>query len=232
MMKKLLCSFIFVMPMVLWGQNHEAINTHRTVVVTQGDSLIEASIMQKKPANMDIKPELQYYWYENYLIHTNQGGFSGWLLDGDYCIYTLDGHSLIGSGKFVAGLKEGEWKNWDKNGKLIERITWEKGRLDGDRFLYCNGMVYIHEQYKNGLLHGKTIIVNADGSIIEKDYLRGVEKIKKAKSTVSKENNKEARVKEKKPRKNSLLKKVITGKGKKGTLKDTDMTSPKAKLQD
>jgi len=179
MIKKLFIPILIVFPQLLLGQIIEKDEVHRRVVITKGDSVIEATILKVKSGIKGIKPNLNYYWYENNQIHCNQGGFSGWLLDGECHIYTLDEHALIGSGWYKSGLKDGVWKTWNGDGRLTERVNWENGLIDGERFQYQDGSLCIYEQYKKGVLNGKTWILNPDGSTTEKHYLNGKEKEKR-----------------------------------------------------
>lgn len=181
MIKKLFSLVLIILPQLLLGQFYESDEIHRRIVFTQSDSVFETTILQTKVSKISINSNLDYYWYDNNRIHCNQGGFSGWLLDGECRIYTLDEHALIESGWFKAGLKEGEWKRWDKNGKLKERTNWRKGVIDGERFIYKNGSINVLEEYNNGVLDGVVKVFNSDGTTTEKHYTDGTEKVKEAK---------------------------------------------------
>jgi hypothetical protein len=226
MIKKLLISMLFAFPSFLWGQSYGNDDTHRRIIITQGDSLIETTTLQIKSPKARINPDLVYYWYENNRIHSNQGGFSGWMLDGEYRIYTLTEHALIGSGHFRTGLKDGEWKSWDQKGRLVERVNWKEGMLNGDRFFYINGVCSFSEQYKNGLLNGKVKKINPDGSVNEKFYKNG-------KETARKSSKEKEIVKTEKKAKDNSPEKVRTKKtGKKKEAKDPEITSGQSKNLD
>lgn len=203
-MKNLLGYILIFIPQLVWGQFNVNSDIHRKIVVTQGDSLIETTVLRIKSANNKTNPNLDYYWYENNQIHINQGGFSGWLLDGDYHLYALETRQLIGKGGFKSGLKTGEWKSWDKKGRLMEQVTWKEGVIHGLRMHYRNGILTASEQYYKGALNGKTTIHNPNGTKTEKRFQNGKEVLKVAKDSLNKKEKKASRKKEAKENADSL----------------------------
>jgi hypothetical protein len=97
------------------------------VRILQPDKIIEAETI---PLTPKLKPNavFLYYWYSSNKIHSTQGGFSGRLLNGAYTEFYLT-RNLKEQGTFDKGLKNGTWKNWDEEGKLVKTTHWKKGLL-------------------------------------------------------------------------------------------------------
>lgn len=95
------------------------------VRITQPDKTIVAEIASVS-SNPSIKQNLIYFWYSTNTIHTSQGGFSGKLLNGLYTEYYVN-KNLKEQGDFKKGLKDGVWKEWDKDGSLVAISTWKNG---------------------------------------------------------------------------------------------------------
>jgi len=73
-----------------------------------------------------IKNDRYYYWYLNNVIHSTQGGYNGQLLNGHYIAFYPD-KNLKEEGDFKKGLKDGEWKTWNRKGNLISVTAWSEG---------------------------------------------------------------------------------------------------------
>jgi len=72
------------------------------------------------------KNDRYYYWYFNKVIHSTQGGYSGTLLNGHYIAFYPD-KNLKEEGNFNRGLKDGQWKTWNKKGDLTAVTNWNDG---------------------------------------------------------------------------------------------------------
>ena len=180
---------MFLFSGVLSSQKMDKIPETRTIHVKSGDTIIVVSIPVKQLKSSKIDSKKLYYWYEYDKIHKNQGGFSGLLLHGAF--NTFDGNgNLIESGNFASGLKTGIWKKWDTEGKIAEEHNWKAGILSGTSYYYINGNCVKTENYKNGILHGKVIVINDLGETETTVYKKGkvVEKGKREKN--NKENAK------------------------------------------
>jgi len=101
------------------------------------------------------RPGLLYYWFGSNIIHEQQGGFSGKLLNGSY-EESDRYHHLIMQGGFKGGLKDGVWKTWNEGGKLGSMITWNEGVKTG-KFAYYDayGKETQSGRYDHDLLDGK-----------------------------------------------------------------------------
>jgi antitoxin component YwqK of YwqJK toxin-antitoxin module len=73
-----------------------------------------------------IKNDRYYFWYLNKVIHSTQGGYSGTLLNGHYVAFYPD-KNLKEEGNFNRGLKDGEWKTWNRKGDLTAVTNWNDG---------------------------------------------------------------------------------------------------------
>jgi antitoxin component YwqK of YwqJK toxin-antitoxin module len=74
----------------------------------------------------NAKDDRYYYWCRNNVIHSTQGGIGGPLLDGHYIAFYPD-KNLKEEGFFKKGLKDGEWKTWDRKGALTSSVDWDNG---------------------------------------------------------------------------------------------------------
>ncbi|MDR2868109.1 MAG: hypothetical protein LBV46_01020 [Bacteroidales bacterium] len=69
-------------------------------------------------------------------------------------------------GNYKAGLRDGEWKSYFKDGQIQSEVVYQNGEKEGNYTVYHeNGKPYIKGQYKGGnctgtwLFHAKTGIV-------------------------------------------------------------------------
>ncbi|WMI68229.1 toxin-antitoxin system YwqK family antitoxin [Mangrovimonas sp. YM274] len=66
---------------------------------------------------------------------------------------------LIEKGKFVNGLKNGEWKTYNRKGTLIRKLNYENGILSGKvELFYVNGKQKLAGQFEKGNKEGKGAI--------------------------------------------------------------------------
>jgi len=86
---------------------------------------IRADVLPYK-SEPKIKNDRYYFWYLNNLIHSTQGGYNGKLLNGHYIAFYPD-KNLKEEGYFKKGLKDGEWKAWNRKGDLTGVTTWNDG---------------------------------------------------------------------------------------------------------
>lgn len=124
--------------------------------IADGDKVIQAELKDVE-SDPDITNDRFYYWASGNSIHATQGGFSGRLLNGKYSEY-YPSKSLKQQGLFKKGLKDGIWKLWNDNGKLVELYTWDSGIKSGKFSLFDDqGNLKQSGSYKNNLLNGKAI---------------------------------------------------------------------------
>lgn len=146
---------ILIIPIVFFslGQStiqKEAQSETRFITINRPDSTIQARILITK-ALFKPNPQKFYYWYANECIHTNQGGFSGYLLHGNYCVFDKN-NQLVVKGTFTNGLKTGTWVRWYSNGRRSETSPWRNGLLHGITKIYNeDGTIEKEIRYKNGI---------------------------------------------------------------------------------
>lgn len=98
----------------------------KNVEVKYADATLQCEVLITK-----VEPQIdnmkKYYWYDDALGQQNTtGGFSGFLLHGKRQIFS-EKNKLISQANFYLGLKEGEEKLWDENGKLVSNYYHKKG---------------------------------------------------------------------------------------------------------
>ncbi|MCB0761753.1 MAG: hypothetical protein KDC12_09545 [Flavobacteriales bacterium] len=118
-------------------------------------------------------PDCEYTWFYAGQLKTTQGGYDGVLLHGDFRRFDKEGN-LIENGKFLKGLKSGEWKTWNADGTLVRIDNYKNGTLHGLVSQYEAGRLRQQEYYKQGVLHGERIVINSDGTRKTQYYKEGV----------------------------------------------------------
>jgi antitoxin component YwqK of YwqJK toxin-antitoxin module len=120
----------------LWAQNITDINPSYNIKqdgLSHRFTLSDYTLKEKK----NHKKQKTYYWYKAQKIIATQGGSSGTLLNGVYTSYYTD-DQLCEKGNFDQGLKDGEWKKWHSNGRLMEVCRWRNGRQIGRQLYYSD----------------------------------------------------------------------------------------------
>ena len=151
-MKYIITSFLLLLFIINGNTQNVKETTHREVNIHERDSSIKASILVKEKK---IKPNIisQYYWYYNNSIKTNQGGYKGHLLDGEYLVMAPKG-DLLTKGDFKKGIKSGEWRRWDKDGFLLSVNNWKNGYKSGKEQQFKKGMLVAQYNFKRNQLDG------------------------------------------------------------------------------
>ncbi|TKG89887.1 tetratricopeptide repeat protein [Puteibacter caeruleilacunae] len=89
----------------------------------------------------------------------------------DFITYTADGLKL-GSGSFVSGKNNGEWKIYHRNGTVSKLIHYEKGILNGEyKMFYPSGQLKEIANYKEGQIEGYSIDYHENGQKETEGYL-------------------------------------------------------------
>lgn len=114
----------------------------------------QARQIKAQKINCTTRDHKEYCWAEN-----------GTVLDGRVAVKRDNG--TIGSiSEFENGYRNGESLMFDGRGKLVERMLFTKGTLDGvDVFYHRNGKIWIVAPYMKGLLDGPVNIFNSKGKI-------------------------------------------------------------------
>ncbi len=118
------------------------------------EEVIKFNILKKIPSR--FKPQMNhiYYWFINNSIHKNNGGIGGKLLHGKYSSYNIN-MSLKESGVFCYGEKKGIWISWFPNGYIASKTHWKNGLLHGKSIIYSEDLrQWVQSTYKYGKLNG------------------------------------------------------------------------------
>lgn len=105
--------------------NNRSIDNPDQIRIRDSSQEIRVDVLPYK-TEPKIKNDRYYYWYLDNIIHSTQGGYTGQLLNGHYISFYPD-HNLKEEGDFKAGLKDGEWKTWNRKGGLTSVTNWNDG---------------------------------------------------------------------------------------------------------
>ena len=108
-----------------------------------------------------VYPEREYHWLRGGGLHTTQGGRAGKLLHGRYSACDEKGQ-LRESGVYKLGLKDGEWRTWNADGRLQLLQRWKAGRREGRSLVFDKaGQPMRMERYRHDVLT-KVKMLNKD----------------------------------------------------------------------
>lgn len=144
---------------------------YQTIRIAIEDEVIECEITGE---SIKPDPERLYFWMKNRKVHTSQGDYAGHLLNGNYERFYEKG-TLKEKGDFQYGLKEGMWKSWNEEQKLVSVHTYSKGKKNGPFKVYEDGELIISGTYLNDDYNGKFMLYD-DDAIEALVYKRGVVK--------------------------------------------------------
>lgn len=164
--------------------------------IVKGDSIFCFEVLIEGTTD-DVESLKDYYWFKQGQIHINQGGYSGYLLDGSYKIFNKGG-KLLEEGFFEEGLKSGVWKRWTVEGRLVYEQRWKRGLKHGSQTFYLKEGITKVEHFKGGRMTGEAKRYR-DGKEIRKPKVQKArkekrEKIKKEKSKDSEKLKKDKRL--------------------------------------
>lgn len=147
-------------------------NLHRTVYISNNDTTYVANVYL---VDVSVKTnyETRYHWFKNNELHSNVGGYTGKLLDGQFKKICDDG-ILIEQGSYLNGIKSGVWKNWNRKGDLLSIISYKQGLKHGFYKFYANASIIEEGNYKRNKKHSRSLVVNNDGSTEEVFYKNGI----------------------------------------------------------
>lgn len=152
--KSLYSSFIFC---ILFGcsninyRNKANPSDHRDISIVERDKIVSASIITTK--TIRVKTDREYYWYYNNKIESTHGGYYKYLLDGEYIEFYYPSKTLKIKGKYSLGLMHKKWVYWYENGQIKEISNWKNGLRDGETKLYdYDGKFVQRNTYNKGML--------------------------------------------------------------------------------
>lgn len=170
--RSILLSCLFLVTLSGYGQKDIAIPVNQRVILNYPDFTVYANVLVTENK---VRPEdeLYYYWFSANDIKRTRGGFDGKLLHGIYTEFYLN-KNLKEKGQFRFGLKHKEWKSWHINGEYKEISYWKKGKQQGRcRYFSEDGKLAEERVYRNGLLHGKSVIYLDQDSPQIRKYRKG-----------------------------------------------------------
>jgi antitoxin component YwqK of YwqJK toxin-antitoxin module len=75
--------------------------------------------------------------------------------------------SLLLQGKYINGLRQGEWLSWYPDGKIWSKGFFSKGKRTGKSWIYHpGGQLYIKGEYRDGQKIGAWFVFDENGSVI------------------------------------------------------------------
>lgn len=151
-------------------------------VITEGNGRVCQYAVILQEIKLKTNPKVTYFWHRNGQLRSTKGDFSGNILHGDYQEFDKSGR-LLEKGVYYYGSKDGEWKSWNKNGEIIKIEKWRRGFLN--QKTYFNHPGYIVENYKQNKLQGHRIVNNNGQKDLIEHYRNGVKIEKKRKSIKS-----------------------------------------------
>lgn len=104
----------------------QAKSTRTRIRAVLPDRTVETFALEKY--RVKPQPGLEYHWWKGQRLQSTVGGLAGALLDGPYAEYATTGQ-LITQGEMRKGLRHGEWRSWDAQGKLRDITVWRSGRV-------------------------------------------------------------------------------------------------------
>ena len=144
------------------------------VTVNSTDAIVKIELLAKQKKISPVTG-LVYFWYKSNKIISTEGGIDGKPLHGNYTSFYLS-NNLMEKGRFKYGLKNGEWRSWNENGKLKETINWNKGIKHGKHILYNSlGELVVEGNYRKGKLHGIVKSYERGALLSERNYKNGEE---------------------------------------------------------
>lgn len=179
MIKKVLfitCVFaVFSSSVALYAQEQTPLlyNVNK-VTSMQNNEVVHAYVLLDANPKLITNDYLTYAWFKSGKINYTQGFFYGRLLHGQYVSFYEDTTSVKENGEYNLGLKDGVWKCWYINGKLMQKETYKKGLLHGEYAKWAEtGQLIANGYYKKGLKSGVFIYV-VDGQKKVEKYRNGV----------------------------------------------------------
>lgn len=173
LLKHLILNILLLTGFWVTAQPVVHLTKNRRIILYEKDAVVEAEIVRNRHLRVKVNPESFYHWFDNNQLFSNQGGYSGWLLDGAFKRFGLEKHQLLEAGTFSLGLKTGEWKAWDEKGFISESVCWDGGKKHGLSSFYMGGKLVSRQEYRNGVLHGVRMVIQPDGTVVETRYQNG-----------------------------------------------------------
>ncbi len=112
---------------VAQGNPHWDVKRHQRTYYGEDGTRHQFSYLAEKQ-EVSTHNKRSYAWYDNKIIHTTQGGYSGKLLDGPYYEFHPN-RQLKTQGTYKKGLSKGKWYHWSAAGQITSIRSHHKGKL-------------------------------------------------------------------------------------------------------
>jgi antitoxin component YwqK of YwqJK toxin-antitoxin module len=163
---KLIISGLFI-PMLTFAKK-EIPFMHSAISESNGRVYQYSVIFQE--ITLKTNPHVTYAWQRNGQLRSTRGDFSGNILHGNFQEFDKSG-KMMEKGNYYYGAKDGEWKSWNRNGEIIRLEKWDKGFLN-KRQSYENSK-YTVEHFKLNQLNGRRIIFNNNHKDLVEHFRKG-----------------------------------------------------------
>ncbi|HLN74517.1 MAG TPA: hypothetical protein VK205_14590 [Prolixibacteraceae bacterium] len=162
---------VIVIMLVFMHTLTQAVNpfTH-SVTLENKDRVYQFSVIYQE-INIRKNSHITYYWLRNGQLQTTIGDYAGNIVHGDYQEFSKSG-KMLEKGTFIYGKKDGEWRSWNKNGEIIKLEQWRKGFLK-KRWSYDPSKRTI-ESYERNQINRRRIINNDRTKNMVEHYRKGI----------------------------------------------------------
>ena len=121
--------------------------------------------------NRKLHPLIEYHWHLNGKLRSTFGDYSGNLLHGEFEEFDKS-NRLFSKGVFFYGVKDGDWKYWNRDGEICGWEKWRKGFLIQKTEI--NRTQKIIENFRKNELQGKRLIYQGNEKKLTERYRNGV----------------------------------------------------------
>ncbi len=110
------------------GQSKIETTNPQKKVIRDGGKLVHCEVKKNNVSSRKyFSSRKEYYWYKSQKVIITKGAASGSLLSGVYEVFYENGQ-FCEKGRFINGLKNGEWRYWNQEGDLILKEKWIFGK--------------------------------------------------------------------------------------------------------
>ena len=104
-----------------------------------------------------------------------KGRKTGW-----WQYYHANSTTVATEGTYIKGMRDGEWKEYTKDGKLQQVGFFKEDKFSGTwKYFDANGKVVNERSYKDGKLDGENRSYSPDGNLLKVTVFKGGNEVKK-----------------------------------------------------
>lgn len=123
--------------------------------ISEGNGRVYQYSVIFQEITLKTNPHVTYAWQRNGQLRSTRGDFSGNILHGNFQEFDKSGR-MLEKGNYYYGAKDGEWKSWNRDGEIIRLEKWDRGFLN-IRLSYDNSKFTV-EKFKLNQLDGRRIV--------------------------------------------------------------------------